>query len=76
MKTQTARIRLLAAYGLGVKMALIDLIIEQLPELVDAKVIGKTILLQNDSDGLGDYIKAWDYDQPIPDGLTLGKPTA
>jgi hypothetical protein len=57
-------------------MALIDLIIEQLPELVDAKVIGKTILLQNDSDGLGDYIKAWDYDQPIPDGLTLGKPTA
>jgi hypothetical protein len=54
-------------------MALIDLIIEQLPELVDAKVIGKTIILQNDSDGLGDYIAKWDYDQPIPNGLKLGK---
>ena len=34
------------------------------------------INLQNDSDGLGDYIAKWEYNQPIPAGLTLGKPTA
>lgn len=34
------------------------------------------IVLQDDSDGLGAYIAKWDYDQPIPDGLTLGKPSA
>jgi hypothetical protein len=32
------------------------------------------IYLQDDSDGQGAYIAKWDYDQPIPDGLTLGKP--
>lgn len=57
-------------------MALVDLIIEQLPELVDAKVIGKDIILRNDSDGVGDYIEKWEYSAPIPDGLTVGKPTA
>jgi hypothetical protein len=35
-----------------------------------------TISLQNDSDGLGDYIRVWNYSQPIPEGLTLGKPSA
>jgi hypothetical protein len=34
------------------------------------------IVLRNDSDGLGDYIEKWEYEQPIPDGLTVGKPTA
>ena len=32
-----------------------------------------TITLQNDSDGLGDYIAEWNYTKPIPDGLKLGK---
>lgn len=32
-----------------------------------------TIILQNDSDGAGDYIAKWDYSKPIPDGLKLGK---
>ena len=54
-------------------MALIDLIIEQLPELVDAKVIGKTIILQNDSDGRGDYIAKWDYSKSLPAGMKVGK---
>jgi hypothetical protein len=31
------------------------------------------IYLRNDSDGIGDYIAKWDYDQPIPEGLKLGK---
>ena len=32
------------------------------------------IYLQNDSDGQGDYIAKWEYSEPIPNGLTLGKP--
>ena len=34
------------------------------------------IILQDDSDGLGAYIAKWNYAKPIPDGLTLGKPSA
>ena len=32
------------------------------------------IYLQDDGEGA--YIAKWEYSQPIPDGLTLGKPTA
>jgi hypothetical protein len=35
-----------------------------------------SIHLKNDGDGLGDYIAKWDYFKPIPEGLTLGKPSA
>ena len=31
------------------------------------------IILQNDSDGTGDYIAKWEYSKPIPDSLKLGK---
>ena len=31
------------------------------------------IQLQDDSDGIGAYILKWEYDQPIPAGLKLGK---
>jgi hypothetical protein len=51
-------------------------IINHYPELLDKDLQREGIYLQNDSDGAGDYIKKWDYEQPIPDGLTLGKPTA
>jgi hypothetical protein len=34
------------------------------------------IVLQDDTDGIGAYIAKWEYEQPIPDGLTLGKPNA
>ena len=34
------------------------------------------IYLRDDSDGVGAYIAKWEYNQPIPAGLTLGKPTA
>ena len=48
------------------------------PELTDDDFhpIKGSIKLRNDSDGVGDYIEKWDYDQPIPNGLTLGKPSA
>jgi hypothetical protein len=34
------------------------------------------IYLQNDSDGVGAYIAKWEYSEPIPKGLKLGKPSA
>ena len=43
-------------------MSLYDQIREYYPELTDADFsLGGTITLQNDSDGLGDYIKVWDH---------------
>jgi hypothetical protein len=38
----------------------------------DFRTLG--IYLQDDSDGLGAYIKEWNYSKPIPKGLKLGKP--
>ena len=46
------------------------------PELVDndfAAFSNGTIFLQDDADGLGAYIAAWNYSKPIPAGLKLGK---
>ena len=57
--------------------SLYDKLIKIYPELV-SKDFGSagTILLYNDADGVGDYIKKWEYSKPIPDGFILGKPTA
>jgi hypothetical protein len=46
-----------------------------LPELNndDFNPISGTILLVDDSDGLGPYIEKWNYSKPIPDGFKLGK---
>ena len=57
-------------------MNLYETIIAEYPELSDVKLLDKYIILQNDSDGAGDYIKKWEYSKPIPEGLTLGKPVA
>ena len=58
-------------------MNLYEIIIAAYPELVGSTFFEDgTISLQNDSDGLGDHIKHWGYSLPIPDGLTVGKPTA
>jgi hypothetical protein len=55
-------------------MTLYDKIIKAYAELKDSAAFRDgTIALQNDSDGEGDYIAAWNYSKPIPDGLTLGK---
>ena len=46
------------------------------PELLDIKLLDKYIILQDDSDGFGAYIAKWEYSKPLPEGLTLGKPSA
>ena len=53
-------------------MGLYETIINVYPELTDLN-FEKLISLQDDSDGQGAYIAAWNYSKPIPDGLTLGK---
>jgi hypothetical protein len=58
-------------------MTLYEKIIDFYPELNDSNLFADgTITLQDDSDGQGAYIREWNYSQPIPDGLTLGKPSA
>jgi len=58
-------------------MSLYDQIIEVYPELATSdSFCNGTIILQDDSDGVGAYIREWNYRQPIPEGLTLGKPVA
>jgi len=61
-------------------MTLYEKIIAVYPELTatpqkDVFASG-IILLFDDADGKGAYIARWEYAKPIPDGLTLGKPTA
>ena len=65
-------------FGLGAKMDLYTKILETYPELENQTELfmDGTIHLQDDSDGVGAYIAKWNYFEPIPDGLTLGKPTA
>jgi hypothetical protein len=49
-------------------MTLYDKIKALYPELTDRDFLNSTIRLQNDSDGRGDYIAAWDHP-------TLARPT-
>lgn len=56
-------------------MSLFDELMQALPELTENDFwpnVG-SIVLQNDADGLGDYIAEWNYVKPIPDGFKLGK---
>jgi hypothetical protein len=56
-------------------MNLYEKIIAEYPELVGTSIFADgVILLQDDSDGVGAYIAKWEYSQPIPKGLSLGKP--
>jgi len=57
-------------------MSLYEEIIEALPELADKpkEFYRGSIELQDDGDGA--YIKRWEYSKPIPEGLTIGKPSA
>ena len=58
-------------------MELWQKIIEAYPEIQPTDNFQELgIVLQDDADGLGAYIAKWNYSKPIPDGLTLGKPTA
>jgi len=59
------------------ELSLWDKIIAVYPELSDADFnLEGGVNLRNDADGVGDYIAKWDYSKPIPEGLTLGKPSA
>jgi len=58
-------------------MNLFEIIQNAYPELTPKDFLPRGLIgLRNDSDGVGDYIEKWEYSKPIPDGLTLGKPTA
>ena len=53
-----------------------DLILSAYPEIEGQEADlfnSRTIVLQDDSDGLGVYISEWTYSKPIPKGLKLGK---
>ena len=52
-----------------------EIVIQTYPELANTKdLYNGTIILQDDSDNIGAYIAKWEYNQPIPEGLILGKP--
>ena len=58
-------------------MELWEKIIEAYPEINPTDNFNQLgIYLQDDSDGVGAYIKSWNYSKPIPEGLALGKPKA
>jgi hypothetical protein len=58
-------------------MNIYEIIIAELPELENSEEFRNgNIILQDDSDGIGAYIRKWNYSKPIPNGLTLGKPSA
>ena len=58
-------------------MELFEKVFKAYPELQsDRELFINTIILQDDSDGVGAYIAKWEYSKPIPEGLTLGKPSA
>jgi hypothetical protein len=59
-------------------MELWETIVNEYPETAENNfaVFKDIIVLKDDSDGVGAYIAKWEYSQPIPEGLTLGKPSA
>lgn len=55
-------------------MSLYDDLIAALPELENSDAFNNlAIILQDDSDGLGPYIAKWDYAEPLPAGMKVGK---
>jgi hypothetical protein len=55
-------------------MNLYDEIVAAYPELTSEDFDNKGVIeLKDDGDGI-QYISKWEYSQPIPEGLSLGKP--
>jgi hypothetical protein len=55
-------------------MSLYESIMEVYPELTNEDfALGGCIMLQDDGDGNGAFIRKWEYSKPIPAGLKLGK---
>ena len=58
-------------------MTIVETIMNTYPELTSKDFWSNGYIeVRDDSDGQGAYLSKWEYSQPIPDGLTLGKPTA
>ena len=55
-------------------MDLFTQIKEAYPEISNSEFAEGSIRLQDDGDGIA-YIAKWEYSQPIPQDLTLGKPS-
>jgi hypothetical protein len=53
---------------------LYSIIKKEYPEIEDKEFVQGCVRLQDDGDGI-QYIAKWEYSKPIPEGLTLGKPT-
>lgn len=57
-------------------MDLYEKIIAAYPELETGIEFSKGIIvLRDDSDEIGAYIEEWNYEQPVPKGLSVGKPS-
>jgi hypothetical protein len=56
-------------------MSLFDEIVAIYPELTtkDFDSMTGSIWLFDDSDGQGAYIAKWEYSQPLPEGMKVGK---
>jgi hypothetical protein len=54
-------------------MTVYETIIAAYPELENADLFGAGIILQDDSDGQGAFIAEWNYSQPLPEGMKVGK---
>ena len=58
-------------------MTIYETVVASYPELANSDVfVSNVIVIQDDSDGVGAYIAKWNYSEPLPEGLTLGKPSA
>ena len=56
-------------------MTIYETIIATYPELERTKVFEDCVIyLENDSDGIGTWIREWNYSKPLPEGLVVGKP--
>jgi hypothetical protein len=56
-------------------MTIYETIIATYPELInDPRIFETQIVVQDDSDGVGEYLAKWDCPLPIPAGLHVGKP--
>lgn len=59
-------------------MTLVEQIMHAYPELTldDFGPVKRTIIVQDDADGGGPYIQQWNYANPVPAGIAVGKPNA
>ena len=55
-------------------MTILEIILTTYPELEGTDLyFTHGIKLQDDSDGEGVYVAEWNYSQPLPEGMKVGK---